>query len=229
MSPGGADSHIALLTPGPYNETYFEHAYLARYLGLTLVEGGDITVRDERLYLKTLRGLEPVHGLLKRLDDPFLDPLELRPDSTLGVPGLLQAVRAGNVLVANAPGSAFLESPRCWVSCRRCRAICWAKIAAVARAADLVVRRTRGAGRSLAAPGSLRHQADLPDGSASQRQLSTRCWAGTVAQRELDEWAGRIAAPGGHPHRCRPTCPCRRCRPGNRAPMPMPARSCHVR
>ena len=101
---------IALLTPGPYNETYFEHAYLARYLGLTLVEGSDLLVRGERLYLKTLQGLEPVHGLLKRLDDEFLDPLELRSDSTLGVPGLLQVIRAGNVLVANAPGSAFLES-----------------------------------------------------------------------------------------------------------------------
>nr|WP_114970778.1 circularly permuted type 2 ATP-grasp protein [Rhodoferax ferrireducens] len=111
MSPAGADSHLALLTPGPYNETYFEHAYLARYLGLTLVEGSDLIVRDERLYLKTLRGLVAVHGLLKRVDDEYLDPLELRSDSTLGVPGLLQAIRAGNVLVANAPGSAFLESP----------------------------------------------------------------------------------------------------------------------
>lgn len=111
MSPAGADAHIALLTPGPYNETYFEHAYLARYLGLTLVEGSDLTVRDQRVYLKTLAGLKPVHALLKRLDDEFLDPLELRSDSTLGVPGLLQAIRAGNVLVANAPGSAFLESP----------------------------------------------------------------------------------------------------------------------
>ncbi len=105
-----ADSRIVLLTPGPYNETYFEHAYLARYLGLTLVEGSDLLVRGERLYLKTLEGLEPVHGLLKRLDDEFLDPLELRADSTLGVPGLLQVIRAGNVQVANAPGSAFLES-----------------------------------------------------------------------------------------------------------------------
>ena len=111
ISPGGRDAHIALLTPGPYNETYFEHAYLARYLGLTLVEGGDMLVRDQRLYLKTLKGLVPIHTLLKRLDDQFLDPLELRPDSTLGVPGLLQAVRAGHVLVANAPGSDFLESP----------------------------------------------------------------------------------------------------------------------
>ena len=110
-SPAGKDAHIALLTPGPYNETYFEHAYLARYLGITLVEGSDLTVRDQRLFLKTLRGLVPVHGLLKRLDDQFLDPLELRSDSALGVPGLLQAIRAGNVMVANAPGSAFLESP----------------------------------------------------------------------------------------------------------------------
>ncbi len=110
-SPAGTDAHIALLTPGPYNETYFEHAYLARYLGVTLVEGSDLTVRDQRLYLNTLRGLEPVHGMIKRLDDQFLDPLELRADSTLGVPGLLQAIRAGHVLVANAPGSAFLESP----------------------------------------------------------------------------------------------------------------------
>ena len=105
-----ANPRIALLTPGPYNETYFEHAYLARYLGLTLVEGSDLLVRGEKLYLKTLQGLEPVHGLLKRLDDEFLDPLELRADSTLGVPGLLQVIRAGHVIVANAPGSAFLES-----------------------------------------------------------------------------------------------------------------------
>lgn len=111
MCPAGQPPHIALLTPGPYNETYFEHAYLSRYLGITLVEGSDLTVRDQRLYLKTLQGLRPVHGLIKRLDDQYLDPLELRPDSTLGVPGLLQAIRAGNVLVANMPGSAFLESP----------------------------------------------------------------------------------------------------------------------
>ena len=111
MCPAGQPPHIALLTPGPYNETYFEHAYLARYLGVTLVEGSDLTVRDQRVYLKTLQGLRPVHGLIKRLDDQFLDPLELRPDSTLGVPGLLQAIRAGNLLVANMPGSAFLESP----------------------------------------------------------------------------------------------------------------------
>ena len=108
---GGATPRVVLLTPGPYSETYFEHAYLARYLGLPLVEGGDLTVRDDRLFLKTVEGLEPVHGLLRRLDDEFCDPLELRPDSALGIPGLLQAVRAGRVVMANALGSGFLESP----------------------------------------------------------------------------------------------------------------------
>ena len=83
----------------------------ARYPGLTLVEGGDLTARDNHVYLKTLRGAEPVHGILRRVDDDWLDPLELRSDSVLGVPGLLQAVRAGNVLLANVPGSGFPESP----------------------------------------------------------------------------------------------------------------------
>jgi uncharacterized circularly permuted ATP-grasp superfamily protein/uncharacterized alpha-E superfamily protein len=102
---------VVLLTPGPHNETYFEHAFLARYLGVTLVEGGDLTVRGERLYLKTLHGLEPVHVLLRRVDDEWLDPLELRGDSALGVPGLLGVIRAGQVVVANSPGAGFLESP----------------------------------------------------------------------------------------------------------------------
>jgi len=107
----GESPRLALLTPGPYNETYFEHAYLARYLGLPLVEGGDLIVRDEGLFLKTVQGLEPIHGLLRRLDDDFCDPLELRSDSTLGIPGLMQAVRAGKVVLANALGTGFLESP----------------------------------------------------------------------------------------------------------------------
>ncbi len=108
---GDEAPHIVLLTPGPYNETYFEHSYLARYLGFTLVEGGDLTVRDDRVFLKTVTGLQPVHAILRRLDDHFCDPLELRPDSTLGIPGLVQAWRAGHVLVANAFGTSVLESP----------------------------------------------------------------------------------------------------------------------
>ncbi len=109
-SPAGDDARMVLLTPGPYNETYFEHVYLARYLGITLVEGGDLVVRDQRVWLKTLNGLEAVDVILRRLDDDFLDPLELRADSALGIPGLMQAWRAGNVVLANAPGTGFLES-----------------------------------------------------------------------------------------------------------------------
>ena len=108
---GNRAPRIVLLTPGPYNETYFEHAYLARYLGLPLVEGSDLTVRDERVYLKTMHGLERVHGILRRLDDDFCDPVELRSESTIGVPGLIQAIRGRHVLVANALGCGFLESP----------------------------------------------------------------------------------------------------------------------
>ena len=111
LAPSANEPQLTvLLTPGPYNETYFEHAYLARYLGYPLVEGQDLTVRGERVYLKTLTGLKRVHAILRRLDDDFCDPLELRGDSALGVPGLLQAVRAGEVLVANALGSGLLES-----------------------------------------------------------------------------------------------------------------------
>ncbi|MBL8288486.1 MAG: circularly permuted type 2 ATP-grasp protein [Rubrivivax sp.] len=112
LTAGGSGTpRIVLLTPGPYSETYFEHAYLARYLGLPLAEGGDLTVRGEQLFLMTVEGLERVHGVLRRVDDDWCDPLELRPDSALGVPGLLQAVRCGNVVMANALGSAFLETP----------------------------------------------------------------------------------------------------------------------
>jgi uncharacterized circularly permuted ATP-grasp superfamily protein/uncharacterized alpha-E superfamily protein len=102
---------VVLLTPGPYNETYFEQAYLARYLGYTLVEGQDLTVRDDRVFLKTIGGLEPVDVILRRVDDDFCDPLELRNDSMLGVPGLIEAVRAGHVAVANALGTGLLQSP----------------------------------------------------------------------------------------------------------------------
>jgi len=99
-----------LLTPGPFNETYFEHSYLARYMGLTLVEGADLTVRDRRVYLKTVEGLQAVDVILRRVDDSFCDPLELRGDSLLGVAGLVDAIRAGNVVVANALGSGVIET-----------------------------------------------------------------------------------------------------------------------
>jgi uncharacterized circularly permuted ATP-grasp superfamily protein/uncharacterized alpha-E superfamily protein len=101
---------IVLLTPGPYNETYFEHSYIARYLGFTLVQGADLTVRNHRVYLKTVEGLERVDVILRRVDDSFCDPLELRGDSLLGVTGLVGAIVAGNVKVANALGSGLIET-----------------------------------------------------------------------------------------------------------------------
>jgi uncharacterized circularly permuted ATP-grasp superfamily protein/uncharacterized alpha-E superfamily protein len=106
----GENPLAVILTPGPFNETYFEHAYLARQLGLPLAEGTDLTVRDDTVYLKTLAGLKRVHAILRRLDDDFCDPLELRSDSTLGIPGLLGAVRANRVVMANALGTGVLES-----------------------------------------------------------------------------------------------------------------------
>ncbi len=189
-SPAGASAHIALLTPGPYNETYFEHAYLARYLGLSLVQGNDLTVRDQKLYLKTLQGLQPVHGLLKRVDDDWLDPLELRADSTLGVPGLLQAVRSGHVLMANTPGSAFLESNALL-----------GFMPALAR--DLL-------GQALQLPAipswwcgeSAALQDVLPRIQSCvikptyphhrDRHSFEPVWGHTLSQRELDDWTGRI-------------------------------------
>ena len=106
----GAAPVTVLVTPGPHNETYFEHTYLARDLGIPLVEGSDLTVREDKVWLKTLSGLQRVHVILRRLDDDYCDPLELRSDSALGISGLVQAVRSGNVLVANGLGSNLLET-----------------------------------------------------------------------------------------------------------------------
>src|SRR5258708_14106829 len=110
LGPEDRERLAVVLTPGSFNETYFEHAYLARQLGFPLVEGHDLTVRDDKVFLKTLSGLRRVHTILRRLDDDFCDPVELRVDSALGVPGLLTAVRKGTVSVSNALGSGVLES-----------------------------------------------------------------------------------------------------------------------
>lgn len=102
---------VVLLSPGPRSATYFEDSYLARYLGYTLVEGGDLTVRGGKVFLKTLGGLVPVDVILRRIHDLDSDPLELRAESSIGVPGLVQAVRDRQVVVANALGSGILEAP----------------------------------------------------------------------------------------------------------------------
>jgi uncharacterized circularly permuted ATP-grasp superfamily protein len=103
------EPQIAVLTPGIYNSAYFEHAYLARTMGVELVEGGDLVVQDDRVYLRSIDGLTPVDTIYRRIDDTFMDPEAFRPDSMLGVPGLTRAWRAGNVALANAPGSGVAD------------------------------------------------------------------------------------------------------------------------
>jgi len=105
-----SDSRVCVLTPGPMNEAYFEHAYLARYLGFLLVEGEDLTVRDSGVFIRTVSGLKRIEVLLRRLDADFADPLELNARSRLGVPGLVQAVRDGKVVMANGLGSGIAEA-----------------------------------------------------------------------------------------------------------------------
>ncbi|HVY35416.1 MAG TPA: circularly permuted type 2 ATP-grasp protein [Caulobacteraceae bacterium] len=107
---GRNEPGICLLTPGPYSETYFEQAHLARYLGFLLVEGDDLVVRDGRAYVRTIAGLKRADVILRRVDADFIDPLELNSASQLGVPGLLEAIRSGGVAVLNMPGSGLLES-----------------------------------------------------------------------------------------------------------------------
>jgi uncharacterized circularly permuted ATP-grasp superfamily protein/uncharacterized alpha-E superfamily protein len=102
---------IVILTPGSNNETYFEHSYLSSYLGFTLVQGNDLIVKDNFVWLKTLGGLERVDVIMRRVDDIYCDPLELKAESQLGIPGLLQCVRSGNVSIANPLGSGILENP----------------------------------------------------------------------------------------------------------------------
>ena len=104
------ESRTCLLTPGPMNETYFEHAYLARYLGFLLVEGEDLNVREDGVFVRTVSGLRRAEVLVRRLDADFADPLELNTGSRLGVPGLVQAVRDGSVVIANALGAGLVEA-----------------------------------------------------------------------------------------------------------------------
>ncbi len=111
LSPDGDLPNIVVLTPGSRSESYFEHAYLANYLGYSLVQGRDLTVRNGLVWMKSLSGLSRVDVILRRVDDFFCDPAELKSDSYLGVPGLLEVIRSGKVVVANPLGSGILESP----------------------------------------------------------------------------------------------------------------------
>ena len=110
LAPHGADkANVVLLTPGVYNSAYFEHTFLARQMGIPIVEGRDLVVRDARVFMRTTAGLVPVDVIYRRIDDDFLDPTVFRADSQLGVPGLVAAYRAGNVALANSIGTGVAD------------------------------------------------------------------------------------------------------------------------
>ena len=110
LAPGGrSDPCIVLLTPGVYNSAFYEHMFLAHEIGASLVEGRDLLVKDGCVYMRTTEGLRRVDVIYRRIDDDFLDPLVFRPDSLLGVPGLLNAYKLGRVALANAPGTGVAD------------------------------------------------------------------------------------------------------------------------
>ena len=110
LAPAGVDEpRVVVLTPGPYNSAYFEHGFLARRMGCDLVHPDDLFVHDDRVFVKTTEGPEPVHVIYRRIDDDFIDPEVFRPESMLGVPGLVRAYRAGNVTLANALGNGVCD------------------------------------------------------------------------------------------------------------------------
>lgn len=111
LMPGVAAPNMVVLSPGAYNEAYFEHAYLASYLGLSLVQSGDLTVGDGHVWMRSLDGLSRVDVILRRVDDWYCDPVELKGDSQLGISGLLEVARQGNVVIANPLGAGVLENP----------------------------------------------------------------------------------------------------------------------
>ena len=109
ICPQVSQKSFGVLTPGVYNSAYFEHSFLARKMGVELVEGQDLVVDNDRVYVRTTRGFEPIHAIYRRIDDDFLDPRAFRPDSMIGVPGLFQAYKKGNVALANAPGTGVAD------------------------------------------------------------------------------------------------------------------------
>ena len=116
LAPNGKPQpSLALLTPGVYNSAYYEHMFLAREIGAELVEGSDLVVRDRTVYMRTTEGLQQVDVIYRRIDDDFLDPRMFREDSLLGAPGIMEAAKAGNVTLANAPGTGVADDKSVYV------------------------------------------------------------------------------------------------------------------
>ena len=190
---------IALLTPGPYNSAFYEHSFLADKLGVELVEGSDLFVRDEVVYMRCTDGPRRVDVIYRRVDDDFLDPLVFRPDSALGVPGLIGAFEAGNVALANAPGTGvaddkavysympeiirfftgaepLLENVPTW-RCREPEALAYV----LDHLAELVVKEVNGSGGYGMLVGPAASKAEI---EAFRRKLK-QCPAGFIAQPTL--------------------------------------------
>lgn len=187
LAPRRSDNpRIVLLSAGPSHETYFEDAYLARYMGYTLVEGGDLAVRDDVVYLKTLGGLLPVDVIMRRLAEEHCDPLELRADSMLGVPGLLGALRAGNVAVTNAFGTGLVETPAITpflpALCRRL----------LAEELKLPSVATWWCGQKPALQYVIDHLHELVIAPAFRRSGMVPVAGGTLSAKERAQWIARI-------------------------------------
>ncbi|MGI3777622.1 MAG: circularly permuted type 2 ATP-grasp protein [Janthinobacterium lividum] len=212
----GGQARIALLTPGQFAPSFLEHVFLARQLGATLVEGADLTVRDGHVHLKTLSSLQRIDVLLRFMDDDFTDPLELRSDSMLGVPGLMQAIRGGRVAMVNAPGASVVEAPELrpllpalaerllgealrlpsapvpsdgHAPARGSVAPAWFEGALVPRPVTLRMFLVHDGSRYVAMPGGFA-ESSLPSG----RRLVKDIWVAAGA-----DWPGMAARPGAAP------------------------------
>ena len=167
--------------PGPFNSAYFEHAFLARQMGVELVEASDLVVRDAACYIRTTNGLQRVHAIYRRIDDDFMDPLEFRPDSLLGVPGLMRAYRAGTVAIVNAVGTGVADDK------------------AIYHYVPEMIR------YYLDEEPILAERPDLPDGR--RRAARARARAARRDGRQADERVrrqGRVHRPGGERRGARP-------------------------
>ena len=141
-----AEPTVALMTPGVYNSAYYEHSFLADKLGIELVEGRDLIVKDDEVFMRTTEGLKRVDVIYRRVDDDYLDPLCFRPDSALGVPGLMSAYAAGNVTLANAVGTGIADDKAIYSLHAGGGKILSRRGADPQKRADLPLPRTEGSG-----------------------------------------------------------------------------------
>ena len=210
-----AEATVVVWTPGPFNSAYFEHAFLARQMGVELVEASDLVVRDDVLYMRTTDGLERVHAVYRRLDDDFVDPLEFRPDSVLGVPGLVRAYRAGTVAIANAFGTGVADDKAIYhyvpemirfyldeepILAQRARRTCSPTPSSASTCSARLRRARRQADGRVGRQGRLHRPADAARRARGARRRHPR------APGALDRPGGREALDGARPRARRDAC-----------------------